>query len=281
MDSIINCVSYEKNKVLFISENALLYFYFAFLPNKYSHEFWKVCKQVYQIDSKCILSFRSQKLIENTKEIMNRCCTPSEECAVLLFEYFQMLYRFRWLDIVEFSIDKLYDMTIMTLLRHINKAEKFYPNYFLNISKIWTCILNESSNKIIDSIDKLAIFAALFSIHLSNKLQKLCISGKFIATKAIKQRYYIIYFTMVAFPIIDHESKPWLRKVLLDLNNSLQRFIEKKKIVFFKTSDQFLIYQFYVKIHDVLNLKIRNRDYDLLDVFCRKLKNIRSLSKLL
>ncbi|KII62021.1 hypothetical protein RF11_14339 [Thelohanellus kitauei] len=280
MDSIINCVSNENNKILFISENAVLNFYFAFMPIKFSHKFWKVCETVYNIDSNCIVSFSHDKLQDKTDEIMNRCYTTSEECAVLLFEYFQMLYRFGWLNVVEFSIDKLYVMTNMILLRHIDKPEKFYPKYLINLSKIWTGILNEASNKIIDSIDKLAIFAAIFSIHLSKKLQKLCISGKFMATKNIKLRYYIIYFTLVSSPVIDHESKPWLRKVLWDLNNSLQMFIEKKNIRYLKTSDQFLLYQFYVKCHDALYLKIPTRDYDLLDVFCGKLENIRSLSKI-
>ncbi|KII69278.1 hypothetical protein RF11_04458 [Thelohanellus kitauei] len=275
VNSVIHCVSHEQNKVIFIDENGLLSFYFVIPAIKFSKKFWKLCKQVYNLDREYVSSLSRSKLRDNINQIINNYCPTSEEYRMLVFAIFRMLHRFRLLDEVEFIVDQLYDMTESTLLNHIDKRDIFYPKYLPYLSKIWSGILNASKNKIqIDTFDRLAVFAALFSIDLSKKLNKLSISGKFVITKNTKQRYYVIYLTLIAFPIIDHDEKPWLFKAFSDLHHSFQRFIQKKKINFLRTENQFIIMQYYVKSHEILDLQISIDDCNVLETFYDRLVRI-------
>ncbi|KII71557.1 hypothetical protein RF11_00799 [Thelohanellus kitauei] len=90
--------------------------------------------------------------------------------------------------------------------------------------------------------------AAIFAIDLSAKLNKVVYGfGMFKLSKNIKQKLYILYFTLVAFPTIDHTAYPWLRLALKELHDSIQIYIRNTLIENFSFNNQFHSTQYFIK----------------------------------
>ncbi|KII70466.1 hypothetical protein RF11_02124 [Thelohanellus kitauei] len=151
-----------------------------------------------------------------------------------------------------------------------------------NLSKIWSCILNGSRNIFkIDTIDKLIIFATLFSMDIGAKLLKVFHgSVNFELTKYAKQKLFIIYLLLVAYPIVDEEDNAWLWVVIRDLHTSFIMLFDKYSIEDLPSQDQFLIIQFYIKIITVLKVEISSHIYEVLRSFFKRLYTHESLSNM-
>ncbi|KII62574.1 hypothetical protein RF11_05204 [Thelohanellus kitauei] len=283
IDSLKVCVSYDQNKVLFINENGMFHFYqnFNIRTSTLGERFMTLCQHIYELDRSNIHSLYIIKLTPNVNQIMTRYSTYRQNyCAMLLFKLFQMLHRFRLLDDVNFDVNQFYDITVLISLRYI--GSDYFPMFVSHLSKIWTAILNVSINKLeIDSIDKLMLFAGLFAIGISSKLMKLIRgSDKLKMTKNKKQRLYIIYFTFVAFPMIDHQSNTWLRTALIRLHHFFQKYFEKHSLTDFSFETQFLIVQYYIKSLVTLNIEISDNDRTIFKAFFGDLATNPSFSNL-
>ncbi|KII64505.1 hypothetical protein RF11_12616 [Thelohanellus kitauei] len=267
VDSTINCLLHAPNRFLFINENAALnfYYYFNIAQSGLSTKFWKLCQKIYDkfLDNNSIYH---EKLQENVNQLM-ACSSTSEDCASLLFIFFRMMYRFRLLDEIDFNVDQFLDITESILLRNIHKQHDQYPEYLFYLPKIWTGILQGSRNLIqIDTIDRLILFAALFSIDVSNKFKKIVTSGQLEVTENQKQKLYTIYLSLVAYPIINDDEKALLRKLLKELHYFLKIYLEKQLISVLSIDNQFLNLQFYIKCLVILDEPVSNMD-DLVLIF--------------
>ncbi|KII69035.1 hypothetical protein RF11_05285 [Thelohanellus kitauei] len=250
MDKINICVSCDKNKVFFINENGVpnIYNYFSIPKTTSSDKFWEICEKVYKLDSRFNSGLCPAKLTENVNKLMTESFIESKiDSERLLCVTFGMINHARLLDEVQFDVIKFYDITT-SILSHINENNNSYPKHLHYLSKTWCGIFNGSKNTfLIDTIDKLTIFAALFSISVSEKLDKLGDIRNLEVNKKLKQKLLIIYLTMIVFPTIDHATKPWLHKILIYVHNSLKTFIDKKTISNLTIESQCFIFQNYFK----------------------------------
>ncbi|KII60856.1 hypothetical protein RF11_00609 [Thelohanellus kitauei] len=280
MDSIKVCILYEPNRVLFINENVIFNFYYFFRIQKFrlSKQYLKRCQKVYTIDYKKISSLNLIKLTENITQIMKKLFESKEiDCAMLLFTVFRMLHRLRLVDEIEFHATKLFDITFSMFLH--NFYRNFDHNFFKNISKIWSNIINGSKNQFhINTIDNLIKLSAIFALDLSSKLREVTRGpSNFELTKNKKQRLYLIYFTLVAFPIVDHDANPWLRAVLTELHSSFKKYFKKYSFALHTIENHFLILQYYIKSHTTLKYPISSRDEYLFSRFFKRLASYPSL----
>ncbi|KII63721.1 hypothetical protein RF11_09896 [Thelohanellus kitauei] len=107
MDSIIVCVSYEPNKILFINHNAMFNFYYFFRIqfNSSSQKFWTMFEQVYTIEPINISSLCHNNLTESVNGMMRNFRTTGEqECANMLLIVLKMVHNLRLLMEVEFDV---------------------------------------------------------------------------------------------------------------------------------------------------------------------------------
>ncbi|KII74850.1 hypothetical protein RF11_12992 [Thelohanellus kitauei] len=282
MDSIMCYVSHDSNKVFFINKKVMLSFYSFFkVPSLSSTEkFLIICRSVYSLDSNNCFLLSRRALTDTVTQIMSKFIEGREISVKMLVIVFRLLHRLRILDEVEFDVTQLYDLSVSTFLRHI--STKKYSTFLDDISKILTSVLNGSKNTLhINSIDKLIIFAAIFSYDISSKLKKVLNGdGKFEMTKNKKQRIYIIYFTLVSLPLIVQYTNKWIIKFLRELHNLFQKYFEENPIQNLIIEDQFTLLQYYIKSMITLNIPISGHDDRLFLGFFRRLFRYRSLSNI-
>ncbi|KII71979.1 hypothetical protein RF11_10236 [Thelohanellus kitauei] len=260
IDSIINCLSYEPNQILFIHENGALNYFTFFNTKNYIHTttFWTLCDRLYSLKRSSSSLLCRDKLKENLNHIITIFnIRYDENCAAVIFTFLRMLCRLRLLEEIELDIDHLYNITVNEIWNKTYTSYRFYPKYFPFLSKIWSGIFNRSRNNIqIESINELVVFGAIFSIGVANKLRNLGMNEEWELTKNEWQRWYIIYFTLVAFPIINHTLRTWLHNVLTELHDSLKGFFEIRPINLHNFTSKYIIVQYYIKSIVTLEKKI-------------------------
>ncbi|KII73897.1 hypothetical protein RF11_15598 [Thelohanellus kitauei] len=266
--AVHNCLLNEHNTILFINENGMYHFYNNFIDSNasLSHRFWEMCEFIYKLDRMKSSSLCRSKLTENVNQITYKFWSTGKEDYTRQFVIvFRMLHRLRLLDEFDFNVNHFYEIAVSIFIRWLSRNHASLT--IVHLSKLWSAILNGSHNSFqIYNLEKLIFFAAIFSIDLSSKLRKLIrVSGVLKVTKNKKQRLYIIYFTLVAFPMINHDANPWLCHVLKELHNSLP------------FANQFLIIQYYIKSQVTLNMEISSHDREVFNGFFRRLVTYRSL----
>ncbi|KII74077.1 hypothetical protein RF11_00063 [Thelohanellus kitauei] len=162
----------------------------------------------------------------------------------------------------------------------INKSE--YHGALISVSYVWVVIINGPRNTFqINTIDKLVLIATIFAIDLSlNLLNVFYGVGPLKENKNTKQMLYIIYLTLVAFPIIDHSAYPWLRSVLIKLHHSVQKYINTEFLRYFSFNNQFLFAQYFLKSQAILKIRISKKDAKKLDWFFGTLATQQPLSNI-
>ncbi|KII61035.1 hypothetical protein RF11_01752 [Thelohanellus kitauei] len=181
---------------------------------------------------------------------------------------------------IEFDVSKFYDITVYMFLRHVSVRQVF--KFMSHLPKIWSFILNSPRNTfIIDTIDKLMIFASLFSFDISCKLLKvLTESTNFEVTKNKKQKIYIIYLTLVAFPMINQAENTWILVFLIEMHNWLKHYFENNSIENLPPQDQFLLIQYYIKSIVTLNIRNYSTVQNIILNFLKRLSTNASLSNI-
>ncbi|KII65122.1 hypothetical protein RF11_07472 [Thelohanellus kitauei] len=281
INSIMVCVSYPPNKVLFIHENCMVHFYSYFnisLVNLIGG-FWKMCEHIYNLDymkNAPLCSVKLSNCLVETIETFNK--TKDERFSRLLLIIFKMLHRHRLIELVQFDVLELYWITVKVFMSRLPKIQE---SYFINyLPKIWIGILSPLTNLFqIDVDGKLLTFACIFSADLSNKLKKVVDgSGKFEVTNNKKQKLYIIYLTMNVYTFIDQTIKMWLRPILMELHTWLQKYFEKCSIQDYSFENQFLLLQYYLKSLVTLGCEILRGDLNIFKEFLSNLKSQPSLN---
>ncbi|KII72200.1 hypothetical protein RF11_08370 [Thelohanellus kitauei] len=258
------CVSADAHKVIFVNENAMLYLYKYYNVHSVGiiTKFWKIFHEIYDIVPCKKYGLCFQKLTGNINLIWTESFIESKNAlARISVIVFRMIHRLRLFDDINFNVDKFYDITVSVLSTYINIDNQSLPDDFKSLPNIWFGIFNGKRNIfLIDSIDKLVIFGLLSSISLSRKLTT---TTKFEMTKKMKQNLIIIYFALVAFPIIEHEEKPLLNTFLVNVHNSFKNYIDNGNFVDISIENQFFILQNYLKCAITLNKRIPYRYYTL------------------
>ncbi|KII69866.1 hypothetical protein RF11_02796 [Thelohanellus kitauei] len=262
--SINNCITHKPNKILFINENGMLNFFYYFHNdiNTSSFKFWKTCKSIYMIKPKHSSSLSLDKLQENVNQTMTEYLTTNDKvCQRLLVTLLMMVQRLKLFDEIEFDANTFFEITKQMVLDHIENSYNIFM--MVHLSKIWSGILNGSRNKFpIDNFEKLIFLSAIFSIDISSGILKELRPPKrsiFEMTKNKKQRIYIIYFTLVAFPLISDSFK-WILKVFEELHNTIYKYIHRNPFSKQSVEDQFHIMQYYIKSLVTLNMPISSQD---------------------
>ncbi|KII72744.1 hypothetical protein RF11_03698 [Thelohanellus kitauei] len=258
IDSISICVSHDPYKIMFINENWMFNFYYHFIKsmNKSARRFLTICKNIYDIDHSKSCYLYHKRLRKGLKEILTKFYDTSDyDCAKILLIVFKMLNRLGLIVEMKFDYQPLLDITNSLFLRHYYKIEE--SSTIINLSKIWTCILNGSKSKFqIDTLDKLIILSAIFAIDLTRKLQEVShTSGNFGVTRNKKLKFYVIYFSFVAFPIIDHEKYWFLSDVLSELSSTFQEYYENISFINIPLDDQTVIFRYYLKSCSTLKIE--------------------------
>ncbi|KII61037.1 hypothetical protein RF11_01754 [Thelohanellus kitauei] len=203
--------------------------------------------------------------------------TTEEDCAKLLFMVMRMLNRLRLLMEIEFDVNKFYDITVYMFRRNCSLGHD--STILVDLSKIWSCILNWSMNILkIDTIHRLTMFAGIFSVDISCKLLKLnCGDETLEVTKNKKQKIYIIYLTLLVFPTIAQSETTWIQDLFLELHNQFKFYFEQNSIANLPFEDQFLLIQYYVKSTVTLNLQNQSNGEDIMNDFLQCLSTNSSL----
>ncbi|KII61987.1 hypothetical protein RF11_14144 [Thelohanellus kitauei] len=212
------------------------------------------------------------QLSENENQIKNKySSTKDEDIAWLLFIICRVFHGLKLLDGVEFNISKFYINTDSIFLVEINKRD--YLQVFPRMSQKWKGIVKGSENSInIDTIDKLILMASIFAIDLSKKMKHAVNGfGKFEIFKIIKHRFNVLYLTLVTFPIIDHSAKSWLRAILIELHDSVQKYIEKTLLNDMSFENRLFMTQYFIKSHVTLHIEISDCDNEKIHRFLTKL----------
>ncbi|KII72551.1 hypothetical protein RF11_03257 [Thelohanellus kitauei] len=281
IDSILTCVSVEKNKARFINENGMfnLYNYLGITTTHLSQRFLTICFHIYQLDRGSSSSLRPSKLTRGLAEIFEKFLSTDDDFySRFLVIVFRMLHRQKILDEIEFNVIQFYDITVAMILRNVQNHQD--SPFIDHLSKIWGGILNGHRNIFkIDSIDKLIIFAAIFSINFSMKFTAVNLgSASFNITKNKKQRLYVIYLALVVFPTISYDANLWFIQTLKRLHMSIHLYIEKHSTQNLSLENRFIIYQYYVKSLVTLNMEISSRIYSILKRFSEKISTNHSYS---
>ncbi|KII69857.1 hypothetical protein RF11_02786 [Thelohanellus kitauei] len=268
ISSVVACASQEPYKVFFINENVIIHFYcYADISNSKSIEnYFYMCRNIY--DLKHInIGLCPIKLTETVDQLMTKFETTNEEdWARMLFKILRMLRRLKFLDEIEFSVTRFYDITQEMFTRYIKKGET--PHFILSLSKIWRGILNGSKNSFrIDNIENLIFFARMFSVGISHHLHKIGLKDPDVDWCRDKpSMLYIVYLTLVAFPIIDHDKNPDLRRLLRRLHHSFVGYKNKYRIEENFPRNHFQFLQYYIKSMLTLDIPISILDEIFLNV---------------
>ncbi|KII63548.1 hypothetical protein RF11_16355 [Thelohanellus kitauei] len=255
-DSIKVCASQQSNRILFIMENGLFHYHSLISKDESPRYFHVLCKIIYKFKSlnQDLCPLELSKSINQT--MTKLVSTKEDDLAPLLFTQLRMIHRLKLLDEIELNVTKFYDITNEIFSRKVDLNSNY--SYILYLPKIWSGILNASTNSIqIDTIEKLIFFARIFSVNISDKMDESYWDRWDLNLTPNKlQRYYIIYLTFVAFPIIDHDVHPDLRILLERLHTSFRKFSKKNKFVRFSNKNLFQFLQYYIKSFITLNIRI-------------------------
>ncbi|KII68397.1 hypothetical protein RF11_04560 [Thelohanellus kitauei] len=99
-------------------------------------------------------------------------------------------------------------------------------------------------------------------------------SGRLEITKNKKLRLYIIYLSLLCYPVMDQRKTTWFCSVLTELNISFGKYLEKHSLKDHTIEDQFLIIRHYIK--SLITFDIQHswgEDEILTDFFERLAKN--------
>ncbi|KII62895.1 hypothetical protein RF11_15080 [Thelohanellus kitauei] len=211
---------------------------------------------------------------------MEKINKNKERVTSLLLMVLRMVHHLRLLDQIYFNINQFYDVTEPIIIHNFKEGQHSFIMTYL--SKIWSGIFEISGNTFqIDTIDKLKYFATIFANDLSHKLRKVINGvGKFELNKFKKQRIYILYFTLVAFGMIDETGVFWLRKVFKRLHSSFQEYLKKYSIEDITMEDQIIIIQYYIKSLETLHFHISNHDEEVFQGIFTRLMTFPSLSNI-
>ncbi|KII62277.1 hypothetical protein RF11_09595 [Thelohanellus kitauei] len=175
LNSIEPSIAFEHNKIFFINENIMFYFYncFPHSTNSSTQRFRKMCKRICNIDPTNRSSLCCIKLRDNVNQIMdNYYETDDERYAWILFIILRMIHRLGLMGVVEFNMSVFYDVTNSIFYDQIVNGENF--KLLSLVSKTWSSILNQSKKRIhIDTTSKLIHLAAIFAIDLFRKLKNI------------------------------------------------------------------------------------------------------------
>ncbi|KII66380.1 hypothetical protein RF11_13614 [Thelohanellus kitauei] len=281
IDSIIICVSYAPNQALFINENGVFNLYNLLNIGSINTDYGvrDMCRLVYTLHRDDSSALSRVKLIDNVKTILDKLSFIKTEIFVrILLMLMRMIDQIRLLDEIEFNVSQLYDVTTWIISRNARQDKN--PKFLHYISRIWVRILEGSRNSIqIDTIDKLVTFASVFSNDILMRLHKsISTSTKLEITKTHKQRLYIVYLALVAFPTMNFANQKILITPIISLHIYLQIYIQNvsfKEVLF---DDIFLIFQYFIKSLTILNFDEANLTQDIFRRFFRKLFEYQSLS---
>ncbi|KII63525.1 hypothetical protein RF11_08055 [Thelohanellus kitauei] len=274
IDSVIICVSHKPNRIKFIEENCMFNLFYTFIKgtDNLADKFWIMCEDIYRAnlgkcDTLCI-----SKLNKCAKAIMTTFwMTADEESARLLLMLFTMLYHQKLFDITKFEVSKFYSITLSIFNNHLEKCQDSL--LLAHLPKIWIGIFNRPTNVFkINNCNRLTIFAALFSISISNKFRKIIQGyGKFKMTKTKNQMLNVIYFALVAFPRLGKVSKILLINVLTTLHMSFKEYLDKCSIEDLPFESQFIIVQYFIKSFVTLKIDISLQDDEVLNRFFKRI----------
>ncbi|KII74950.1 hypothetical protein RF11_01252 [Thelohanellus kitauei] len=283
IQSLEFCIKHESNKVLFINENGMfnIYYYLYDVMVRLRKRFWALCESIYDLNMSHRSSLIPAKLSESLSQIMSKFCTEQEiKCMRLLIIVLYMLRRFKLLNEIEIDSNQFYNTTDLIYKKKAQNVKNY--TFFNDLSKIWINFLNGSRYKLeIDTIPKLMCFVAIFSNHLSNKLKSIIQSGrKLEVTVNVKKWLYIIYFGLMAYPIIGEVEKKFACPRLKNLHFSLQDYIQKYCLEDFTIENQFIFLQYYIKSHVSLSIPISSKEDTVFEGFLQKLELYPSLSNI-
>ncbi|KII67468.1 hypothetical protein RF11_07460 [Thelohanellus kitauei] len=280
--SISVCIAYDPIKIMFINENGIynLYNYFKSFTVKQTKILREIVEQIYDLEPFHRSSLSILKIEVGLDILLKSYRTsPNEDFKRLILNVLKMLDRCGFSDECRYDVNLFYDVTIITLLQNSTRSKKKYSLCLKDFSKIWIGILNGSKYLFkIDRIDKLLYFAALFSFDLFRKIDNVTRYSNLKVTKSISQQFYIMYLSLVTFPIHTECYNKLLKTLLNELHTSFQQYIEKKLISKLSIENQFLILQYYIKSAVTLNIKISSSDYEYIDMFFKMQDDIPSLS---
>ncbi|KII61829.1 hypothetical protein RF11_10098 [Thelohanellus kitauei] len=272
--SINICVSHEPYKVLFINENGLynLYYYFHIRTMNLTQKFLSICESIYEIDLVKKSSLCPLRLGRSVNIILKKTWHPLHEIrGKFCLAVFKMLYRLRLLDEIKFDIDNFFYFTMAFVTCHVYICQD--TMFIIYLSKIWTEILNGSRNTFQLTCEEHLIFlSGIFCIDLSRKLMTVYRgSGKLELTKNKKLRMYIIYLSLIGYPVMNHQKKTWLYDVLNQLIFSFRKYLEKYALKDHTIEDQFLIIRHYIKSLVTLDIQISWGENEILTDFVERI----------
>ncbi|KII73927.1 hypothetical protein RF11_15629 [Thelohanellus kitauei] len=284
LNSISVCASHEPNKVLFINENGIfnIYNYCGTLLTADENKFWKMCQDVYTLDRDGSYLLSHIKITEGLTQILNKFSTTKRDVfAKLAIAVLRMVHRVRMMEEIEFNVMQFFEVARYKILEKSHKPSDV--DFLMDLSNIWTCILDSSRNTFkIDTIDKLIIISAIFSLgirfNIANSDNRY---RPFRFTKHKKQRLYVIYLTLVAFPVIDRHTYQWLPGHLLKLHDSITYLFEEYSNDDICFEDKLLLVQYYIKSLVTLNITFKSIDGPLFHDFFASLLKSKLLGKIL
>ncbi|KII66904.1 hypothetical protein RF11_11860 [Thelohanellus kitauei] len=147
-DSIGNCIAYLPTRLLFIHENGLyhLCYYFKDSIQKSSIAFWKLCKNIYNINMGERSYLLSTKIADCADQIIKKCIsTPESMYKKLLIAFYHMLHRLTFFEEIIIDTNEFFNI-IMSLFNNCIKCYRF-PQYWSSVSKIMNGFLNGSKIK--------------------------------------------------------------------------------------------------------------------------------------
>ncbi|KII72805.1 hypothetical protein RF11_11154 [Thelohanellus kitauei] len=202
-----------------------------------------------------------------------------EEIARLLFIILNMLNHQIGIEGIKINITNIYKITQWIYDDNYVHNRSFLVT--LHLPKIWSAVLNRPKNTFkIDKISKLKVFAALFAIDICCKLKKVLRgSGNFELTKNKKKKLYIIYFALVAFPLIEELEDALFYEILTELHMSFQRYFEVYSIEDIPIESQFIILQYYIKSSATLKIDRSSHDSDVIFGLLRWISEFPSLKR--
>ncbi|KII68999.1 hypothetical protein RF11_05307 [Thelohanellus kitauei] len=210
LDSIIICIQNEQNKVNFINKNGMIMFYICFKDQmtNLENKFLTVWESVYSLkkeNASSLIHFEIQKTIYHLMKILS---TKNEQLfAKMIVIVLSMLVRLKLSSEFALDVNLFYRITVV-MCKNDGGGVPF-SKIMINLSVIWFELFkNPDTTPEIDTVIKLTIYSALLSIRICSKLEVIIAAGKiFHVTERIKKILYVIYFYMVAEPIIKPEVK--------------------------------------------------------------------------
>ncbi|KII74275.1 hypothetical protein RF11_09091 [Thelohanellus kitauei] len=270
MDSILIYVSHYPYKLVIIHGNAMLRFlcYFDLGKSNLKQKFWSMCQKIYELHEnyKCFISY--VKLTESVNQIMNKYSSSrQQDFCKLLTIVLNFVRVFDLLDYIEFDVTMFYRISEEIFSNETQKLTE--DTLYFDIYKIWKAMLNGSVNTLrIESTEQLVTFTSIFSVGLARKLKKLIQDTSNIEmNKNVKNSLYIIYFSLIAYPVMNEKLKNRLRQVLLELHRFFQKYFEKCSFQNIPIYYQFEILQYYIKSIVTLNVEISPHDHQTIRGF--------------